>query len=331
MTKCDVLILDGNNVAHRARHVFDLSHNGKDTSVLYGFIKMLSSAINRHHPKSVIVCWDYGVPEFRYELVPTYKKRDHAEDPTWPEFLSQITELHKVFLPNLGVLSVKLGGCEADDIIHDICKLTIGQKLIISNDMDMLQLVSKNVHVERNNGKLITRGNFDEIMGFLLEDFLFYRSMLGDGSDGIPGVKGIGHKTAIRILNDVASSPEELIENVEDDYLQDYRVRSHKKLKDRILERGLEGFIRAIKVMDLNSAVTGASHAFVTKTKFWKSYDHYKIIGLFKNYAFLSLMYKNFHDMYDILVSPGEFLDDSIITRTPIIPSRYKSPVILEA
>lgn len=140
----NILLFDANNLAYRCRYAYDLSHNGEDVSVLFGFLKVLSSTIRKFGDvKVVVACWDGGVPAYRKEAQPEYKaSRDHSDDETYRDFVRQVRILHN-FLPKLGVSSVRKRNCEADDLIAKAAKVFHGDylKIIVSSDKDLLQCV----------------------------------------------------------------------------------------------------------------------------------------------------------------------------------------------
>lgn len=198
------LIVDGNNLAHRARHAYSLSFQGVDTSVTFGVMRMLLGLVKKYKPNSVIFAWDGGTPGFRRRLVPSYKagrKRKREDDGTWAIFITQLQELEAI-LPHTGVLQVKRRGIEADDLMAHAAKGLIGDNLIISTDDDMLQCVNDNTSMLKPGKKAITYTveNFEELIGFPVYRFVLSKVLQGDSSDEIPGVRGIGPKTALKLM-----------------------------------------------------------------------------------------------------------------------------------
>ena len=204
------LLIDGNNMAYRARHSCSLSHNGKDTSVLYGMIKMLASLITKRNPDHVIVAWDIGVPLYRRELIPAYKaNRRYDDDLERAGFIDQMNELYST-LGDFGVLQLRRRGIEADDFLHHASAMLKGQSIIVSSDNDLMQSVSDNVSVLKpaNTGKaetLVTMDNFETITGVPVKRYVLYKVLQGDSSDNIPGCRGIGPKYASVATNAVNS------------------------------------------------------------------------------------------------------------------------------
>jgi 5'-3' exonuclease len=203
------------------------------------------------------MCWDGGTPEFRRKLVPTYKAgRKRADDPTWPAFLEQLAELEEV-LPLTGVLNVKRRGIEADDLLSQAAKLLLGDNIIVSSDADMLQCVSRQTSVLKPGKKdvLYTNDNFYELVGYMPYQHVLAKVLMGDGSDNVPGVHGIGPKTAVKLL-----SSKDVFEN------------ATPKMKERIKEFIAAGkYTCSYTVMDLSPDLTGARMALLDAE--WKRYS----------------------------------------------------------
>ena len=201
------LIIDGMNMAFRAKYAYNLSHNGADTSVLYGVVRMLMSLIKKYKPVSVVFCWDGGTPQYRKRLVPSYKENRKHDDPDWDMFLDQLRELQDVFRYS-GMLQVGRTGIEADDLIYHITRMLIGDSeignsIIVSTDDDLLQCVKPGVSVWNPTKKmLVTDATFYRLKGYKAFQHVCAKVLIGDSSDGIPGVHGIGPKTAVKLLSD---------------------------------------------------------------------------------------------------------------------------------
>lgn len=200
-----ILIIDGNNLAYRCKHVFSLSNKGVDVSVTYGFLKVLSSYMQKFHPSSIIVCWDGGIPEFRRFAVPEYKANRHLDDDPVEraDFHRQINELHRV-LPSMGIISIKSSCIEADDLMYHASRLCKGKCIIVSSDKDMFQALSS-FGVEVFNPyreTLYDVDTFEKEYGISIDKYIDWRALQGDSSDNVPGVPGIGEKTATKLFNE---------------------------------------------------------------------------------------------------------------------------------
>jgi len=198
------MIVDGNNMAHRARYSYDLSYHGVDTSVTYGVMSMLLSLIKKHKPHSLVMCWDGGTPGYRRKLVPSYKaNRDHGDEDSYQVFISQLMELQEV-LPKFGVLSLHRRGIEADDLMYHTSRMLEADDIVIvTSDGDLLQAVSEQVSVlcpSKATALLVSLENFVDVTGVGTQDFLRFKVLQGDSSDNIAGIHGVGPKTAANII-----------------------------------------------------------------------------------------------------------------------------------
>lgn len=270
------LLIDGTNMAYRARYTTDgLSFKGKDTSVLFGVIKMIVALIKKFKPESVMVAWDAGTPLYRRLYVPTYKvNRKHEEDPTYPAFLAQLSEL-KCILPNFGVLSVSRAGTEADDLLHQASLMCKDDTIIISTDGDLIQSVSHkcSVYNPRDDSLLdMTSIELNANRGYCNRStFLMMKTIMGDSSDNIPGVSGVGPKTAMKMLSGLDS---ELTQGSVDCepflcFTEILGTSTGRKL-GTFIESG--DYEKTFKVMDLNPDRTGARHSILNTD--WVSYSH---------------------------------------------------------
>jgi len=252
------LIVDGTNFAHRARHAFQLSYKGKDVSVTYGVVRMLLSLVKKHKPHSVVFCWDGGTPGFRRRLVPTYKStRRHDNDPTWFDFLGQLDELGDI-LPHFGVLQVRRRGMEADDLIAQAAKMLVGKCLIISTDDDLLQCVTDDVSVLKSGKKdvTITSENFVDVVGYPTNRFVMAKVLMGDSSDNVHGVRGVGPKTAQKMM--LSAVPLDAATDTIRGRIEEF-VRSGK-------------FNAAYTVIELGTDLTGARKVLLDAE--WTGYDN---------------------------------------------------------
>lgn len=218
------LIVDGHYLLHRVLHVPHLrvlaTKDGKPSGGAFGFIKSLRSSL-REFPEvtKVVAVFDGGRSKRRMELHPGYKDRPKKDDededgiPYWKKFNMNFNYL-KFILPRLGVSVVKLKGREADDLIYLLCKhLDSKLKIVASDDKDMYQLVDSDVHVWRPIAEdRVALDNLEDYAGVKKEHLLFKKAILGDPSDRIPKVKGVGPKTVDDMLyecGDIGPYPHE--------------------------------------------------------------------------------------------------------------------------
>ena len=203
-----VCLVDGNNLMFRAYYATAYSGNmmknskGFPTNALYGFVNMMQKIIEEEKPKYIMVAFDIG-KNFRKEKYETYKA-GRSETPE--ELKSQMPVARKI-LEAMGIKYYELEPFEADDIIgtfaeacNNNCKY---DATVISSDKDLLQLITDEVEVKLLKTKDYIRynpTNFKEDWGFTPIHMIDYKALAGDSSDNIPGVKGIGDKTAINLL-----------------------------------------------------------------------------------------------------------------------------------
>lgn len=200
------LVVDGNNILVRA--VFAMRHqalsaDGVATGALHTFIWMLSKYVRQEEPDNLVVCWDGGRSEQRMALDPQYKgqrgERYEDEDPTRP--FSQAKE----FLTLAGIHHVEMLGVEADDVIAGYwrAKHSAERIVILSADKDFLQLLDGWTEQIRPGTGVDERWTANRVrteFGCKPEHLPLVMALSGDASDNVPGIRGFGHKTAIKHL-----------------------------------------------------------------------------------------------------------------------------------
>ncbi len=206
-----LILIDGNNIIYRAFFAMPPLTNtaGQQTNAVYGFTTMLLRLIEEHKPTHMIVAFDAGKVTFRHEGYQEYKG---GREKTPPELSEQFPML-KELLRELGVPQFEIASYEADDIIGTISRQADEagrQVMIVSGDKDMLQLASEHTTVA-----LIRKGVTDiELYGpeQIREKYdltplqiIDLKGLMGDASDNIPGVPGVGEKTALKLLHQFGS------------------------------------------------------------------------------------------------------------------------------
>ncbi len=230
-----VYLIDGTAQVFRAFYaVQSLSTSqGFPTNAIFGFIRMLTKLIQDESPKYLGVSFDLSGPTFRHEMFEDYK----AHRPDTPEELIQQVPKIKEFLKAMNIPIYEKQGYEADDVLATLAKKAEDQGMkavIVSSDKDLLQLVSDNISTlsERMGHKVFyTPDKVKEKYGVepsQMQDFL---GLVGDSSDNIPGIKGIGPKTASKLLQQF-STLEELLEHPEavNSKKQQASLKEHKEL-----------------------------------------------------------------------------------------------------
>ncbi|HUG31702.1 MAG TPA: DNA polymerase I [Acidimicrobiia bacterium] len=205
-------LIDGNSIAYRAFYALpeDLAtKSGQVTNAVFGFTRMLIRLIKDHHPEGVAVAWDVSRQTFRTESYPEYKaNRDKAPD----HFRSQLPLIDEV-LQSLHVTQLREEGYEADDIIASLTKQAVGDGwdvLIVTGDRDAFQLVGgpvKVLYTRRgiSDTVLADESWITEKYGITPAQYVEYAALRGDNSDNLPGVPGVGEKTAAKLISDHGS------------------------------------------------------------------------------------------------------------------------------
>lgn len=216
------ILIDGNNILFRSYYATAYSgrimknSKGFPTNALFGFVSMINKIINEEKPEYIVVAFDKG-KNFRHELYTNYKV-GRIETPK--DLLDQFP-IAKQILEYLGIKHIEIDNYEADDIIGTFAKMADEDKMydatIISSDKDLLQLISSDVNVKLLKQKdyiLMNEKTFKEIYGIDPIRIIDLKSLEGDKSDNIPGVAGIGEKTALSLIQQYESL-EKIYENID--------------------------------------------------------------------------------------------------------------------
>ncbi len=207
-----IVLVDGNNLLYRSYFATAYSGNlmknskGFPTNALYGFINMIGKIIADENPEYMMVAFDKG-KTFRHEKYTTYKGT-RAET---PDDLIKQFKLSRDICKALGIKALEIDNYEADDIIGTFAKKCNEENLdglIISSDKDLLQLITPNVKVKllkTHDYIMMDEKEFKNTYGLDPIKMIDLKALMGDSSDNIPGVKGIGEKTAIKLLQEYGS------------------------------------------------------------------------------------------------------------------------------
>lgn len=208
-TQDTLYLLDSYGLIYRSYFAF-VSHPltnkaGENVSALYGFFRSLAMILKTYRPQYFLAAFDSRTPTFRHEWYPEYKA---TRDKTPEDLHAQIPHIEKI-LTTLGIACLRKDGFEADDIIATLaCRAAReGRRcVIISGDKDLAQLVGDFVSVLKpDKSEALAHCGIEEVKehwGVAPAQMLDYLSLIGDTSDNIPGVKGIGPKTAVKLLQD---------------------------------------------------------------------------------------------------------------------------------
>jgi DNA polymerase I len=209
-----VLLVDGHHLAYRTFHALKglTTSRGEPVQAVYGFAKSLLKAL-KEDGDSVIVVFDAKAPSFRHEAYEGYKASRAPTPEDFPRQLALIKELVDL----LGLVRLEVPGYEADDVLASLAKKVEKEGYevrILTADKDLYQLLSDRIHVLHPEGYLITPAWLWEKYGLRPDQWADYRALTGDESDNLPGVKGIGEKTARKLLEEWGSL-EALLKNLD--------------------------------------------------------------------------------------------------------------------
>jgi DNA polymerase-1 len=211
-----LVLIDGHALFHRSFHAFPeemTTRDGQPTNAVYGFTRMLLDVLQRIRPDYLIVTFDRPTPTFRHKEYTPYKaQRPPLPDSMRPQF-PRVREIVRAF----GIPIYEMDGYEADDVIGTLARQAEARGLrvtIATGDLDTLQLVDDAVRV--TFARTPRRGEFDyydvakveEKYGFAPPRLVDYKALVGDKSDNIPGVPGIGDKTATRLIEEYGTLEE---------------------------------------------------------------------------------------------------------------------------
>ena len=295
------LVYDGSNTAFRANMVSEMStKDGFRTAAIAGTLNITHSNILQLQKdldlpvKQILFAWDLGHSARRKEIFPEYKvarkERYTPEDQDFfKEFYEQIKILHES-LSIFGIKSFRKSYWEGDDLIYG---LTLGLKkrypddmiVIVSTDEDFHQLIDDHIVIFSPIKKILyTYDNYKDLMGIRPELYISYKILKGDSSDGIPGIAGIGEKTAKSIVNQFGALPE---------ILDHFEELSKSRRTARIFTKeGLEILDRNNKLINLKEYVTfkeiqSELDAMLDSTP---EIDRSKIIEFFKKFQMVSML-----------------------------------------
>ncbi len=213
-----MILIDGNSLLNRAFYAMAVftTKDGLPTNGIFGFTKLIFKIIEDKKPDYFAVAFDVHAPTFRHKMYSAYK----ATRKPMPEALVAQVPVLKELLQSMGIRTVELEGYEADDVIGTLSRRFEGvETYIYTGDRDSYQLVREHVNVcftKRgvSDITLLTQENFVREVGLEPWQIVEEKSLMGDSSDNIPGVKGIGPKTALDLLQ-VYGSLDEVYNNID--------------------------------------------------------------------------------------------------------------------
>ncbi|MCG1022083.1 DNA polymerase I [Sutcliffiella horikoshii] len=280
-----LVLIDGNSIAYRAFFALPLLSNEKGihTNAIYGFTMMLMRILEEEKPTHMLVAFDAGKTTFRHKTFGEYKGGRQKTPPELSEQFSFLREL----LDAYNIKRYELPDYEADDIIGTLAQQAAKDDFevkIISGDKDLTQLATDKITVDITKKGITdvdsyTPAFIEEKYGLNVDQIIDMKGLMGDSSDNIPGVPGVGEKTAIKLLKEFGTI-ETLLESID-------KV-SGKKLKEK-LEDNKE---QAIMSKELATIMTEAPVEVTVEELLYEGFDKKKVIDIFKELSFNSLLDK---------------------------------------
>ncbi len=283
-----ILLIDGNALIHRAYHAIPplTTPKGELVNAVFGFSSVLFRAIKELKPCYIVVAFDKKAPTFRHKIFKEYKATRPAGD---KELYRQFPKVREV-VEALNIPHFEIAGYEADDILGTLKEKAKDKKIksiIVTGDMDAMQLVDNNTSVYTlkkgvNDTILFGKKQVLEKYGLKPDQLVDYKALRGDPSDNIPGVKGIGEKTAVKLLQEYES-----LEKL-------YKVLdSGKKIevvKPRIVELLKKDKEQALLSQRLARIIIDINFNFDLDKCELKDYDRDRVVKLFQELGFKSLI-----------------------------------------
>jgi len=288
-----LIIIDSNSIVHRAFHALPplSTKSGEVVGAVYGFLLVFLKALGELQPDYIAATFDLPGPTFRHEKFKEYKATRPPTAQGICEQLPKVKEILKAF--NISIFEKQ--GFEADDIIATISSLVSGQRtpeletIILSGDSDTFQLVDKNTKVYFLRKGVKDTVLFDEnrvlekYEGLSPEKLADFKGLKGDPSDNIPGVKGIGEKTAIGLILKFGSL-ENLFKEIDENSEKSVEIPA------RIKEILIKGKEQAFLSKELSQAEKNAPIDFDLEKCHWQKLDKEKAKEIFEKFEFQSLI-----------------------------------------
>lgn len=279
-----LIIIDGNSIINRAFYALPQMNNkdGLNTNGIYGFTTMLFKLIDMYNPTHISVAFDKKSPTFRHLEYTAYK----AGRKKMPDELREQFEPLKKLLDAFNINRLEIDGYEADDIIGTISKIAEDEGFevyIVTGDKDAIQLASKNITtlITKKGVADMEEYDFDKVVEkyeMTPAQFIDLKGLMGDKSDNIPGVAGIGEKTAIKLIKEYQSI-ENILENI-DNLKGSIKTKIEKNKESAIMSKKLATIIRNVPI-DFNMCDLE-----------YGSYDEEKLLKEFEKLGFMSLVSK---------------------------------------
>lgn len=283
-----LLLVDGSALLHRAYHAYPpfKTKTGEIVGAVYGVASILISALEQEKPTHVMVAWDLPKPTFRHIKYVGYKAQRPKAD---AEMVEQIPMVKEV-IETMGVVQYADPGFEADDVIGTLSKLSSEENdvVILTGDQDTMQLVNDHVRIltpAKGANPPVLYGPEQVVAkyGVRPDQIVDYKAMIGDSSDNIPGVAGIGPKSAAVLLNEFGTL-ENVYENLE------------KIANEKLREKLRAGRDSALLSQDLSRIVVDMKINLDMEAMEYCDYATKQVRELFEDLGFKSLVKRVFPD-----------------------------------
>ncbi len=283
-----LLILDGNSVINRAYFGVKplTTRDGLYTHAIFGFLNILERMEKEEQPEAIAVAFDLHGPTFRHLKYDGYKANRHG----MPEELAMQMPVMKDVLRAMNIPIYECLGWEADDVIGTVGKICSNNEwecVIVTGDRDSLQLIDENVHVKlviskpgQTTATLYTEEKFREEYGFEPKKLIDLKALMGDSSDNIPGVAGVGPKTATDLLHKFGSL-DGVYENIDD-----------KSIRPKLREKLINDKENAYLSYDLATIRPEAPIDFEPRDAIVQPYNRHALYELFQKLEFVRLIDK---------------------------------------
>ena len=222
-----IYLVDGSSYIHRAYHAIKSLSNSKGvpTNAIFGFTRMILKFVDEKRPEYLAIVFDAKGPTFRHKLYEDYK----ATRPPMPDDLVEQLPYIKAIVRGLNVKMIEMEGYEADDVIGTLARICEERDLpvvIVTGDKDFRQLISPQISLwDTMKDKVTDYESFTQEVGLEPSKVIDLMGLSGDSSDNIPGVPGVGEKTALALIKEYGSM---------DGVYENLREIKRKKLKENL-------------------------------------------------------------------------------------------------
>ncbi|MGN1270785.1 MAG: DNA polymerase I [Clostridia bacterium] len=316
-----LLLIDGNSIINRAFYGIMgnkmlMTEDGTYTNAVYGFLSILFKELDDINPEYLVVAFDLKAPTHRHKTYDKYKANRHG----MPEELAQQMPILKEILKAMNVCIIEKEGYEADDILGTLAKWGQKEELevtVLTGDRDSFQLIDKNIKVRIPRTKMgktetedYTVEKIEEEYGLEPLDLIEVKGLMGDASDNIPGVPGVGEKTAISLIKQYKSI----------DGVYKHIDEQKGKLKEKLSEnKDLAYLSKTLGTIDINAPIEKNLEAFQVE-----EWNKPEVLEIFKKLKFNRFIDRfNLHKENNIVVAddsvcPSEIKYEKILDKTKL-------------